>query len=361
MSLSISPICDIIEQKQRLSLYNVPPIRLGLVSTPYPQFSQFQLNMRRKVEILKHTNVQQNTKTNNKTKNENYAYLVKNNNIVLNPVKQLKLQNCIITNKLKPTSTTSCDIPGTPMTIFYDPTVQLYNFKENRVYAFLDEINTSTFDFYTKNIIQYLEELFFSTTPDNIFLSSHTYISTVGSLIIGKKLNVNKYKFSLSIPIAFWFYGSLNSGYDIDGNYISKPAIIPNEELSFSITKIALNVFYNNKVVQPLTPAILDYSTIINCSLNLNTLQSYKQFYGIQYLGMLNITELELETPPNTIYDMTLEFNYTYNKELANKLDFIQTGIYVNLPEATSPDYLFRCSLNSVSPNDFSKGNFVYN
>ena len=69
------PITSICEQINRRALLNVPPPRYTPVC-PYPQYTQFQLDMRRKAEILKYRANASNLKTNNFTKAEKYSMLV---------------------------------------------------------------------------------------------------------------------------------------------------------------------------------------------------------------------------------------------------------------------------------------------
>jgi len=125
-------ICNIIEpilkNKQNRALNNNPPPRLNIVS-PYPINSSFQLNMRRKVEILKYASSQQNTKTNNLTEKQQFANLAKN----INTISQYQINNSYSNlvceeDKIKPTISTSCDVPGPPIILQYEPTVPLYNY-----------------------------------------------------------------------------------------------------------------------------------------------------------------------------------------------------------------------------------------
>ena len=70
----------ILEQKKQFALFNVAPPRAETVS-PYatPNLTKAQLDMRRKAEILKHSNNRQNTKTNNLTKNQQWAMMARGN------------------------------------------------------------------------------------------------------------------------------------------------------------------------------------------------------------------------------------------------------------------------------------------
>lgn len=63
-----------LSQRRQLALYNRPLPRFSLTS-PYPYYTKSQLDMRRKVEILKHDN-NKNTKTNNLTKNQQWSMFV---------------------------------------------------------------------------------------------------------------------------------------------------------------------------------------------------------------------------------------------------------------------------------------------
>lgn len=68
----------IIEQKKQFATFNAAPPRAETVS-PYGNHTKAQLDMRRKAEVLKHSNNRQNTKTNNLTKNQHWAMLARGN------------------------------------------------------------------------------------------------------------------------------------------------------------------------------------------------------------------------------------------------------------------------------------------
>ena len=68
----------IIEQRKQFAIFNAAPPRAETVS-PYGNHTKDQLDMRRKAEILKHSNNRQNTKTNNLTKNQHWAMLARGN------------------------------------------------------------------------------------------------------------------------------------------------------------------------------------------------------------------------------------------------------------------------------------------
>jgi hypothetical protein len=68
-----------LENRRVAALSNVPLTRFTLVS-PYPEFTKHQLDMRRKIEVLKYSNNASNSKTNNLTKKQHWAQIVSGNN-----------------------------------------------------------------------------------------------------------------------------------------------------------------------------------------------------------------------------------------------------------------------------------------
>jgi hypothetical protein len=66
----------ILEQKKQFAIFNAAPPRAETAS-PYGNYTKAQLDMRRKAEVLKHSNNRQNTKTNNLTKNQHWAMLAR--------------------------------------------------------------------------------------------------------------------------------------------------------------------------------------------------------------------------------------------------------------------------------------------
>jgi hypothetical protein len=350
-------------QKRNLALFNIPYNRFELTNSPYPSYSQFQLNMRRKAEIFKYNSSQQNTKANGLTKKQKYAYL--SSNISVGGISQHRINQTDAPNgvclpdQLKPTSTTACGVPGAPMMLQYDPAVPLYNYgnyKENRTYAIIYKENTVIYSQYTKNIVEYIVADLDYVYPD-ASLSYQTYTTQLGSIIINST-NENTYNFNISTPIAIWFKGSVNSGYDINGNRIVKPAILSTDHLDFRITGVELQIYYNDTLAFPLNGGPTLTHTFTDCSFNLST--AVGGFYGVQYVGMLNINNLILRTSPNSIYSLRIVTNYTYNNTTAYKLDYTKTGIYANLQSRTDSMFVDNCVLSSVPPTDFNGGGFTH-
>ena len=124
-------LCAQLTAKRQLRLTTIPPTRVELQESPYTTYTKYQLDMRRKAEILKYN---KNNKTNKMTKAQEWSSIVNGNG----PVNQSRI-NAIINNNnpecpddlLIPTPTSSSDIPGPIINLVYDETVPLYNYNKN--------------------------------------------------------------------------------------------------------------------------------------------------------------------------------------------------------------------------------------
>lgn len=94
------------------------PTRTELQKSPYPTFTQYQLDMRRKVEILKYIPTTVSTQTNSDTKSQKWSKLVQKNS---------NKKTCIINDNIR-VPTSSSDVPGPVIDLYYDPNVPLYNY-----------------------------------------------------------------------------------------------------------------------------------------------------------------------------------------------------------------------------------------
>jgi len=108
-------------------LNNVPPIRYTPPS-PYPNYSQYQLDMRRKAEILKYSNNASSTKTNNPTKKQLYSHInvqATNGNNAISLTDQCSNTDDGATT---PLPNYYSGVPGPVMMLFYDKNIPLYKY-----------------------------------------------------------------------------------------------------------------------------------------------------------------------------------------------------------------------------------------
>lgn len=103
-------------------LNNVPPTRYTPVN-PYPQYSQTQLDMRRKIEIFKYAG-KDYQHSNSMTKKQKFSLLANNAARGSNRSNQYYCY----ADRLIPTLSSACNVPGPIVTLTYDPNVILYNY-----------------------------------------------------------------------------------------------------------------------------------------------------------------------------------------------------------------------------------------
>jgi hypothetical protein len=120
----IESMCALKRQQQTV----IPQFRLELQSSPYPTYTQYQLDMRRKVEILKYKSNQQNSKANTLTKSQNFSKAMTSTKTLSQATLDKINANMCDSLINVPTPSSSCDVPGPIITLFYDGNVPLYNY-----------------------------------------------------------------------------------------------------------------------------------------------------------------------------------------------------------------------------------------
>jgi len=297
-ALALASVC---EQRQRAQLLNVPPIRLELQPSPYPSNTQQQLNMRRKIEILKYSGTGQNTKTNGLTKAEKWAQLVNGNNR-RNSISASLYTNNVSTNGVYdcsgdeyiPTPTSSCDVPGPVMILQYDDSVPLYNYATNiNSYAIINESNTILWKTYPIPNTTFYYDYDSAKTP--LLLLTPIYIQPL--------IDQHFYEFTMNVPIG------LSVSYDESSD------ISMNTSYTISINRIDMSIYYNSTLVLDTSynmssQAIgnLPYDNSFN-SLSFKVTDNTKPFVAELYVGnFVTNPAFTLPTEPGYIYDIKLKF-----------------------------------------------------
>jgi hypothetical protein len=282
------PNCDtnerIFNQRRKLQLLNIPPTRYTPIS-PYPTYTQFQLNMRRKVEILKYSANNSNSKTNNFTKSEKWKQLVSGNyqrrTIPQYDIRQATDNNNVIdcsSNYSIPIPSSSSGIPGPTVYLYEDPAIPLYNYNVVRSYSILDDNNDQKWN----------------TNPYNDIVCTSGKETLLTLLGIRQYIDNPTYSFNIQTSIGLYLAGNVNTtGY-------STP-------LTFSISNITCNIYYNNTKV--LSPPIT-FSGLNNLTVNIQQ-SSIGQFNASLYVGNITIENFTLPTNDNMVYDIKLIFTIT--------------------------------------------------
>jgi len=297
-------IQNALDQRRKMQLLNIPPTRYTPVS-PYPQYTLFQLNMRRKVEILKYSASNSNSKTNNFTKSERWAQLISGNYqrrtiSQYDIVKSAENNNVIdcSANDLIPIPSSSSGIPGPTVYLYEDPAIPLYNYNVVRSYSILDEKNDQKWN----------------TNPYNDIVcisGNETLITLLG---IRQYIDKPTYVFNIQTSVGIYVSGTINStGY-------SSP-------ISFSVTDIKCNIYYNDDVI--LTPTVI-YSGLTNLNLNIQNSQM-GQFNASIYVGNITIDNFTLSTVNNMVYDIKLIF--TVSQPSGPSFTITNLGAYCNLSQ----------------------------
>jgi len=294
INFALKSIC---QQRAKQLTFNTPLPRNEIVSPYNGNYTKEQLDMRRKAEILKYNNNSSSSKTNNLSKAQRWAQLVKGNagtqtsnfptitvttidylgifntftiaypdslrtiatsqyvtdqygNNQLNPealqivgtygyyniyiLRGSQLVNC--NPSIIPTPTSSCDVPGPITYLINDETVPLYNFTKN--------VNAYSYD----STVVPLQKWLFNPASDILLTNGQN--ATILTLLITDQIDQASYNYTLQLPFSVYVTGtniSSNLIYDPSDNPMPTPSYFPNA--SINLNSIEFGVNYNNKPV----------------------------------------------------------------------------------------------------------------
>jgi hypothetical protein len=307
-------------QRQKMQLLNIPPTRFTPIS-PYPANTRFQLDMRRKAEILQYSAAKTNTKTNNFTKSEKWAQLI-SGNFQRRTYSQQDITNTTnnvldcSSNETILTPTSSSGVPGPIMYLYNDPTVPLYNYVINRSYSILDDNNTQPWNINPLNDI----------SCEN---GDQTLVSLLG---IRKYIQNDYTTFNLTTSVGIYVVGTVD--------------IVNSSPITLSVSNIGCAICYNDVVAA--TPTVS--SGLNTLTVDLNTSKT-GAFSASLFVGNITTDDFTLYTKPNMVYDIKLtftlsspsdsdEFYFTYTKK----------GAYCNL-SSSNYELATNCSIIDTSNN----------
>ena len=382
------------DQKKKLALLHTPPNRFTPVS-PYgkavanpstrkkPQlvFTKEQLDMRRKAEILKHKGVSGGTKTNDLTQKERFALLSRGIGIT----SAFSFKDSTLPNR--PTWSSASDVPGAPTFLYFDNRVPLYNYQTGIDRALFGNAQAQgaaeasqsgqptvpPFSPITQNVLSFAsqsDEVFVTPDVSNIIkgtmLSSQSRVATVGSFVINSTMSEPIFDFSMNIPVGIWMSGVYNEGLfstdhcpGIENSWVYDPSYGPFNDPSYGLldysscyvkppytfspgdimtihppSSATLSIAYSGNVVQvPASTYIHSFhaSDLSFADVKFALAGDSGQFYGVQYIGNIVIENVRLNVQPNQVYDLSLILHYAYDAVFADRLDYFQTGVFLNL------------------------------
>lgn len=263
-----------------------PPLPRYDIISPYVQisdtnpnlvFTKEQLDMRRKVEILRYQNNQMNSKTNNTTKTQNWSFITG----------QTSHTKVCRDNPYGETLTTQCDVPGPPMVLFYDPTVPLYNYISNReqIADYSSSVKVNIWDTFI-----YFDAEFSSKTLETCF--DILYNST----------KTGKTVYSFQTPLSINLQGTKDA--------FLGPLYTSVHEIEVKLTNVKCVVFYGVSPVIPLSTINIQMPTF-----NFKVVLPAEggDFLATKYIGNLIANNISLYTEYQYVYSIKLSFEILIN------------------------------------------------
>jgi hypothetical protein len=340
-----------IDQKTRFQLFNIPANRYNnLANNPYTKinpatslpYTKFDLDMRRKAEILKHASNRTSTQTNNLTQAQIYAQAMKtgsyqkrtysNQFIAENTVNGI-VEVCPPGVIIKTPSSAS-DVPGN-LLLYDDPAIPLYNFVNDNTTASYGIINQEL-DPYGYGF-QYTNEknILSTSTPSTIF-TTYMFNSTLPNYI-----------FAFSTPTTIKIQGVLNSGYTTTSGPLT---------FQIQLNSVSVNVNYSHSsmyIREPINYNINNYPITNQPILNISVNPNSTTFNGSFYLGVFNVSNIVLPTSLGYIYDFQLSISYSILYPTDSKYPeyYYQPSIATiyNATNATIPNQT-NCTITPVNP-----------
>ena len=348
--MNLELICSL---RKRQQLFAMPSFRANPIS-PYPQYTQQELDMRRKAEILQYAGNRMNTKTNSLTQTGRYAQIISGKYqsrpytttytetasyvfdkvlqmdqvvITRTPVYSNPDPTCPLDNMI-PVPTSSSDVPGPIINLYNDTSIPLYNYagSADKSYGIIDVIETDNFK---TTYIDVNTNAFYTITAEglNTIQTEPTEI-TLSTIYITNIIDAPQYVYELYVPIGIYFEGKYKT--------TSTEAVF--SEIGISIPSNGFNpqVIFGTNVVS--SDISCNATSISNVTFNVTN--KSEDFSGTIYIGMLKIKNINLYTAPGYIYDINIltEMVLTTNSP-AEKENFISRyefkyGLYYNLSDA---------------------------
>ena len=329
-----------IDQKRRAQLNNIPPVRYNnLANNIYEQinpatgqsYTKFDLDMRRKTEILKYSSNRMPTQTNSLTKAQRYAQAVSgiyqqrtfSQAFIAENTENGVLRICP-PGVIIQTPSSASGVPGN-MFLYEDPAIPLYNLVNN---------TNTPYGIINQALDPYMIPWNYAYNADASQESSETPI--IFTLYMFNVASPT-YTFSFTTPFSIGFSGKWLSG------------ITSSTNASFSIqgNNISLGVLYSYSAMT-LNP-VPTYSRQYNTSISVDISNNASTFNGTCYFDNVTFSQIVLPARLGYIYDIQLSVSYSIvpNAEFSNKYETPTITTYFNATTPLSPTRT-RCSITGA-------------
>jgi len=295
-------------QRRKYQLFNKPPIRYN-PPNPYPDSTQEQLNMRRKVEILKYK--KNSTQGPQLTKAQKLSQML---------TRTSNLSRIVCPNdKYIPVLSTASGIPGPPVYLVEDDNIPLYNYAQNTdIYG--EQVQTDD-DTWKLNVV-----------TNQLILSEQDH-TTFCNLIIRPLIKQPYTIFTLQTPVLFRL-----RGIDIPSTSNTPTITATITPTNFTSDNSFLTTYNGNPVANDSSETTFLQNNSIELNLIPSSGSSTYNYFCEAYVGFVQISKISLNTSPGFVYDF--KFNYivdytivndTANNDIANNIQF---ELYINLDDS---------------------------
>jgi len=283
--------CNLLTQRRYNQINNIPPVRFTPLN-PYVanaqgvSYTQAQLNMRRKTEILKYN--KNSTQGPRQTKVERFALLTRGNY-------RASRLSCP-TAKNIPVLSSAAGVPGPPIYLVEDPSVPLYNYnKDTNAYA--------------EEVVDDTQGWSFMVEPNKLCQSNNA-TTTFATLNIREPISQPYTAFTLITPVIFKIVGS-----DVDKVPIGDGAGTP-ITATVLVTDLQFQPYYNDS---PINNNIQLNTQFDTTSTSITITPGYTgtgaattyDYSCDKYVGLLKIENIILSTEPGFVYQFKLNYNVT--------------------------------------------------
>jgi hypothetical protein len=310
-------------QRKMSILFNIPPVRFDPISPYSLGYTSAQLNMRRKVEVLKYA--KQSTQTNKLTRKERAAMISRGN---------FKGNQLFCTNDHSiPVSTSASDVPGPITYLVEDKTVPLYNFISNQISADGNPIDSEEWSLYT--------------IPSVDVPSGLDNITNIGTLLIRESIKLPTYIYVYNVPIVYNLQG-IDIPYNTSGIIINVNINNPTTKIYYgssettnntSSTSVEINTF---RVLLKPDSAITSGTYNYTCSI---------------FAGYMTIANMFIYTSPGFSYNIGVSYNASETTDYT-EID-MDTNLNINtdstaILQSTSFSMIANIDYNYYIPNNIN-------
>jgi hypothetical protein len=337
-------LADLCTQRSKKQQMHIPTNRFETES-PYTTnaYTQFDLDMRRKAEILQYSNASSSNKTNDLTKKEKWTEFANNKSTLKISKKNESFYNRDINlyqifhsirtsdnscpNVFIKTNSTYSDVPGN-IDLYKDNSVPLYKYKSEIInYGILGERT----DY---NILSNYARDTFVSVSDNV---------NILSLYTNKPQSETTY-INMSIPIALYINGTVKTGAITSGKHVN---IVDNK---ITLNAVQLDTKYNGVSIHQFVPNIPSIDIIFDVSFNYST--DNTEFSGTYFLNNIVINDMELNTTSDFVYDIAMSTSLNTSQLLSLGGFDITVGVLANT--AITSIIQENCSFTTSTPNQHS-------